>query len=606
MNKNIVYVFLLFLLLATSCRNTLEKDTLSSHWTVFGDIYALKDAYPDSALSLFQSIDDTLDVQALGCQSRRQLAEYQILNTELLYKNYKLSESDVQIMEAFNYFDSLIPGRNYSRFDQVLSFQKARAYYFKAAVEEHKMNLPIEAFSDYLNALWIMAGVKGEYSVFEKNRYDFDYEYFMALIYDRLAWFFYNYDAWDVALECLEKSSEHFKAEGYMKGVASNTELMGDVMLAQGDKVNSLYYYKKADSIYERMKTESIYQNYSSVIHRALDLFNANEKGACLALLYHALQETENPRLQKQLRFLLGYFYLEDQKYDSALFNYERSHPLLPRQTLKSYSRIVQLSNALGDTIKAGYYGELLADAYLKQFARSSDRAKMGALYQNYKEDCANSRIKDTFLFILIAILFWAVLLFVFGFVFVRRKRRHQEEIAARERIQATLEDEIATVKSASEQKEETIKELQSKLDKVISAPDFYKLPFDKKLEALYETPICQRVFKVREANVKAFSSYPELVLSENHKTMLVNAVDAVFPKFSVDIIEMFPRLKRSDVVYCCLYILGITEVQAAALTGKTYQAVWTRSLKLHEIFENKSSLQLVLHGFLKDWQSKE
>ena len=161
-------------------------------------------------------------------------------------------------------------------------------------------------------------------------------------------------------------------------------------------------------------------------------------------------------------------------------------------------------------------------------------------------------------------------------------------------------------MKSASEQKEETIKELQSKLDKVISAPDFYKLPFDKKLEALYETPICQRVFKVREANVKAFSSYPELVLSENHKTMLVNAVDAVFPKFSVDIIEMFPRLKRSDVVYCCLYILGITEVQAAALTGKTYQAVWTRSLKLHEIFDNKSSLQLVLHGFLKDWQSNK
>ena len=354
------------------------------------------------------------------------------------------------------------------------------------------------------------------------------------------------------------------------------------------------------------METKNIYQNYSSVIHRALDLYNANEKAACLALLHHALEESENPWLQKQVRFSLGYCYYEEQKYDSALYNYERSYPLLPRQTLKSYSRIVQLSNALGDTIKAGYYGELLADAYLKQFARSSDRAKMGALYQNYKEDCANSRIKDTFLFILIAILFWAVLLFVFGFVFMRRKRRHQEEIAARERIQATLEDEIASVKSASEQKEETIKELQSKLDKVISAPDFYKLPFDKKLEALYETPICQRVFKVREANVKAFSSYPELVLSENHKTMLVNAVDAVFPKFSVDIIEMFPRLKRSDVVYCCLYILGITEVQAAALTGKTYQAVWTRSLKLHEIFDNKSSLQLVLHGFLKDWQSNK
>ena len=558
--KITIYFSFLLVLLAVSCKNTVYDDEFSSRWPEFDDVYAEPENQLDSAL----------------------------------------------VMEVFRYYDSQMPGRDFSRREKYLSFQKARAYYFKAIVEEYDSQRYLDAFSDYLNALWIVEGLKGERSVFAFSDNNAEYQHFTALLYDRLAWFLYTHDAWQMSLECLEKSSECFKEENNSKGVAANLELMGDVMLAQGDKVNSMEFYRKADSIYGRLKTEAVYDNYSSVIHRALDLYNANEKAACLALLHHAMQDSENPWLQKQVRFSLGYFYLEDQKYDSALYNYERSHPLLPRQTLKSYSRIVQLSNALGDTIKAGYYGELLADAYLKQFARSSDRAKMGVLYQNYKNDCAEAKTKDTFLFILITILFWVVLLFVLGFVFVRGKRRHQEEIAARERIQATLEDEIATVKSASERKEETIKELQSKLDKVISAPDFYKLPFDKKLEALFETPICQRIFKVREANVKAFLSYPELVLSENHKTMLVNAVDAVFPKFSVDIIERFPRMKRSDVVYCCLYILGLTEVQAAALTGKTYQAVWTRSLKLHEIFENKSSLQLVLHGFLKDWHSNK
>lgn len=605
MKNKIFFVFFLFVLLATACRHASENDTLTSQWPVFGDIYALKDTYPDSALILFQSVSDTLDEIALGYQSKRQLAEYQILEAEVQYKNYQLNEIDNQVIEAFTVFDSLLPGRTYSQHDQVLSFQKARAYYFKAVVEEHKLKQPIEAFADYLNALWIMEGMKGEHSVFERNRYNTEYEHFTALIYDRLAWFMYNYDAWDAALECLEKSSEHFKAEGYMKGVASNIELMGDVMLAQGDRLNSIGYYKKSDSIHERLKTDNIYQNYSSIIHRALDMFNSNEKAASLALLHHALQEAQSARLKRQVRFALGYFYLEDQKYDSALYNYEHSFPLLPRQTLKSYCRIIQISNILGDTIKAGYYGELLADAYLVQFARGSDRVKMDILYEDYKAECKELRHKDTLLFALCSVFLLLVILFSVVFVFVRRKRRHREEIAARERIQTTLEDEIANVKSASERKEETIKALQSKLDKVISAPDFQTLPFDKKLEALYETPICQRVLTVREANVKAFSSYPELVLSENHKTMLVNAVDAVFPKFSVRIIEMFPRLKRSDVVYCCLYILGITEVQAAALTGKTYQAVWTRSLKMHEIFDNKSSLQLVLHGYLKDWHSR-
>ena len=604
MNKTIFCSFFFFILLVTSCNNNPKYNTLASRWPVFGDIYALKDAYPDSALKLLLPIADTLDVYAMGQQDPYQLAEYQILEAEIQYKNYLLTEREDHVMEAFHFYDSVMPGRKYSRFQQTLSFQKARAYYFKAAVEERKLNQPLESFTDYLNALWIMEGLIGNRSLFLNVKSSPEYNHFTALIYDRLAWFLYNYDAWDAALECLENSSVYFKSEGNMKGVASNIELMGDVMLAQGDRVNSLYYFKKADSIFERLNTSSIYQNYSSVVHRALDLYNANEFEASSALLHHTLRETQNSWLERQIRFSLGYFYLEMQDYDSALFNYERSFPLLPRQTLKSYCRIVQIANVLGDTVKAGYYGELLADAYLQQFARSSDRTKMDSMYENYKVDCRNTKNKDLYLFVIFCVLLLIVLLFFVSFVLVMRKRKHKKEIEAHERIQATLEDEIESVKSVSQQKEETIKSLQSKLDKVISSPDFQKLPFDKKLEALYETPICKRILKVKDANVKAFSSYPELVLSDNQMTMLVNAVDAVFPKFSVRLIEMFPRLKRSDVVYCCFYVLGITEVQAAALTGKTYQAVWTRSLKMHEIFNNKSNLQLVLHSFIKDWQS--
>ena len=602
MNKTIFCSFFFFLLLASSCKNNPESDTLASRWPVFGDIYALKDDNPDSALKLLLPIADTMDMYTLGQRYPYQLAEYQILDAEIKYKNYLFTKREDHVMEAFRFYDSVMPGRKYSRFRQVLSFQKARAYYFKAVVEERKLNQPLESFADYLNSLWIMEGLLGDRSFFLKAKGGRDYHHFTALIYDRLAWFLYNYDAWDAALECLEKSSKYFKSDGNMKGVASNIELMGDVMLAQGDKVNSMYYYKKADSIHERLNTSNIYQNYSSVIHRALDLYNAGQFEASSALLYHTLRKAQNTWLERQIRFSLGYFYLEKQSYDSALFNYERSFPLLPRQTLKSYSRIVQLANALGDTVKAGYYGELLADAYLIQFARSKDRAKMDSMLDSYKVESRNSKNRDLFLFISCCVLLLIALLFFVSFVLVQRKRRHKKEIAARERIQATLEDEIESVKSVSQQKEETIKALQSKLDRVISNPDFQKLPFDKKLDALYEMPICKRILKVKQSNVKAFSSYPEMVLSDNQLTMLVNAVDAVFPKFSVRIIEMFPRLKRSDVVYCCLYVLGITEVQAAALTGKTYQAVWTRSLKMHEIFDNKSSLQLILHGFLKDW----
>ena len=88
------------LLLATSCKHNPEHVTLASHWPVFGDIYALKDAYPDSALKLLLPIADTLDTYALGQRSPYQLAEYQILDAEIYYKNYLLTKREDHVMEA--------------------------------------------------------------------------------------------------------------------------------------------------------------------------------------------------------------------------------------------------------------------------------------------------------------------------------------------------------------------------------------------------------------------------------------------------------------------------------------------------------------------------
>lgn len=600
--KKAFLLFFLIALLSVGCKRSTEYPTLAERWPGFGEVYALKDSAPDSSFRIFQAITDTLGLETLRHESRFLLSEYQILDAEIRYKNYKLSGYDDNVMEAFRFYDSLMPNRDYTKADTWLSFQKARAFYCKAFIEEIKLKEPIEAFSDYLNALWIMEGLRGERSVLFSASDNVDYEHFTALIYDRLAWFLYTYDAWDTSLECLERSSDCFEREGFSRGVASNLELMGDVMLAQGDRIQSLVYYQKSDSIYARMKTDNVYENFSSIFHRALDLYNANERAASLALLYHALDESESDRLTRQVHFSLGYFYLQNQEYDSALYNYERSYPLLPRQTLKSYCNIVQIANMLGDSLRAARYGDLLADAYQKQFARSGDRTKMIMLYESYKSDSVYVRHKNIFYFTLSLIVLLVGVLGIVVFLFVWRRRRHKKEIEARELIKAELEGEIESAKNDSQQKAEQIKMLESKLKKVISNPDFQTLPFDKKLEALYEIPVCKRILRVKEANVKAFNDYPEWKLSDNQLTMLVNAVDAVFPKFSVRIIEMFPRLKRYDVQYCCLYILGITEVQAAALTGKTYQAVWTRSIKLHEIFNNKSSLQIVLHGILKDW----
>ena len=169
----------------------------------------------------------------------------------------------------------------------------------------------------------------------------------------------------------------------------------------------------------------------------------------------------------------------------------------------------------MGDSIKAARYGDLLAEAYQKQFARNGDRTKMVVLFETYKSDCVDMRQRDVLYVILCFVVLLLVLLGVVFFLLEKRRRRHKREIEARELIKAELEGEIESAKSASQQKEEIIKALESKLEKVISNPDFLTLPFDKKLEKLYEMPVCKRILQVKESNVKAFNEYPELKLSE-------------------------------------------------------------------------------------------
>ena len=594
-----MYILLSLCVLA-SCRRTMDYDTLPDWNPRFGLVYEIKDAHPDSAFMVFSSIADTLNEMALRQRSEFLFAEYQVLKAEVNYQNNRPVQNGDLVVEAYGFYDSLMSNRRAMRKNKDLVFQYARACYYKAVVEGSEETTYMESFSDYLKALWIVDGLNKKRHVFSLKGKNSEYEYFTGLIYDRLAWFFYNHDAWDAAMETLERSNECFANVGGLQGMVSNYDLMGDVMLAQENRTRSVVYYKQADSIYELLQDDDIYLDFNELLHRGMTLSMAGDKDGAINLLHQALETAHTPWMIRRLHLGLGYIHYDKQEYDSSLYHYEHSYPLLPRQTVKSYCRIIELANRLGDTGKAAYYGGLLADSYNNQVLQSGQKTRMVALYENFKAESKEARNKDVafFAIVVVALLAFTVVL---DRVFIqRRKKRHREEIAMHEQIKASLVDEIESTRRVSRSREEKIHALETELEKANGREN--ALPFSERIQLLYDKPICKRVARVTEANVKASNTYPELVLSEHQLSQLVQAVDSVFPKFSARIIEQYPRLKRADVIYCCMYILGLTEAQAAALTGKTYQAVWIRSLKLHEIFGSKSDLQFILYSFLKDW----
>lgn len=568
----------------------------------FAQVYELKDAFPDSALKVIRRIGDTLDVDALRRQSPFLINEYRVLHTEICYKNLLSEQDDTLALAAFGFYDSVVSGSRAARHDRALLFQFARSLYYKAVVESQRGNTT-EAFSDFLETLKTADRLSGNSQTLRFRRHNPEYDHFTALVYDQLAWFFYTYDQWEEALECLNMSNEYFGNAGNREGIASNYALMGDVMLAQGDRFVSLEYYQKSDSLYHALDGDSGFNRHNMLYHQALSLYNNSRMMESNRLLNQALREMDEASgMSRQIHFMLGYSYLARQVYDTALYHFEHSHPLLPRQTLKTYCNAVEIANMLGDSIKAAQYGQLLAEFTLKQFYQKGDETKMVTMFEKYKDEKDTAVVKDWFFYIVIFVVLLAVIIALQSLVMYYRRLRSKADQEQHERIKSSLEKQIAMTNAEAKLKEQRISALQLELEKAIANPDFQNLPLSEKMEVLTQMPVSKRALMVLDYNVKAGVSYPELVMSENQMGQLIKAVDAVFPKFSVRMIEQYPRLKRSDVMYCCLYVLGLNEIQAAALTGKTYQAVWKRSAKLHEIFGNKSDLGFILHNIIKSW----
>ena len=163
-----------YLLVMVSCRKSVEYETLANRRPEFASVQGLIDVHPDSAFRVFNSLADTLNEEALHRKSPFQYAEYQLLKTEIRCKNHFPVQNDEAMLEAFAFYDSILPGVDYSRKNKALSFQKARAYYCKAVVEGNKTDQHVEAFSDYLNALWMLDGLSEEYRVISFSKPNLD------------------------------------------------------------------------------------------------------------------------------------------------------------------------------------------------------------------------------------------------------------------------------------------------------------------------------------------------------------------------------------------------------------------------------------------------
>ena len=85
--------------------------------------------------------------------------------------------------------------------------------------------------------------------------------------------------------------------------------------------------------------------------------------------------------------------------------------------------------------------------------------------------------------------------------------------------------------------------------------------------------------------------------MDKNQLLSLREAADRHFGQFTVRLKQAYPKLTNGDLDYCCLYLLGLSDADIAALMQRAYNTVTERSAKLRNAFGVENNISDTLRG---------
>ena len=177
------------------------------------------------------------------------------------------------------------------------------------------------------------------------------------------------------------------------------------------------------------------------------------------------------------------------------------------------------------------------------------------------------------------------------------REKQHAEVLEAERQ---THRMEQAAISGRLKRSNQEVRELKDQIKQLddLAAKTEVAASFD-------EEPICRLIMdRVNEGQFKSkidYIIYKDSALDKQQLLDLRLAVDRHFGQFTVRLKKAYPELTNGDLDYCCLYLLGLTDADIAALMQRTYNTVFERDCKMRKIFDSDNPLPITLMGMAKD-----
>jgi len=316
--------------------------------------------------------------------------------------------------------------------------------------------------------------------------------------------------------------------------------------------------------------------------------------------LKRLLGQSETPKEALSRCAIVGEIFYQEKQYDSAwvylnkVFRESQSIGL----TKQSAERLVEICKALGKEEEIIDYAGFLVPFATQDEDKGKIKTQLTELYNTFRQNElsqqhhqeAKKRTK------LALVVFGGLIVLVLAVVFFsRRKNQNLENQIKTEHHTHKMQQ--AALAGRLKQSNEALQELEGQMKQRDKSN-----AHEPQAASFAEEPVCQLIMeRVSEGQFKSQMDcrvYKDFALSKAQLSALREAADRHFNHFTTRLSEAHPELTRNDLDYCCLYLLGLTDADIAALMQRAYNTVNERNSKLRRVFGSENPISATLQGF--------
>jgi hypothetical protein len=449
----------------------------------------------------------------------------------------------------------------------------------------------------------------------DSNKEDYEKIRFIALIYNRLGRLFYNENFSDLAIIKYRKAISYVKLIKDYSFEANLLKEMANSYQLSNNVDSALLYYNKS------LETNSNLANRLDVEKSiALILFDKGQKDSAYILIKNNIDKVVKYATKESYYAFLGEMYYKDFEYDSAIYYLEKSFASENISVrINSAVNLSAIYDSIGNYEKKAHYDNLSSKLFFDNINKEVDKSKLQVLYNNYNERKQErdrlKNLKKTYSIIL-SLLSLLVLTFI-----VAMSKKHKYKIKHIElssslnnkEIEICIKNEVINqIKGEIEVKEKQLQELKFKQSQIEGKIKNRNVELQKKddiikkceieiselksklergqngvknIEKYLSSEVCLKILnEIKELSDKNIDTSELSSLEQGDFVLLLNSANQNFNNLINNIASIHTKLKKEDLYYVCLIIIGLNDKQISSLFGVTYTAINKRRNKISNI----------------------